>query len=96
MNPLYDLPGEVYTIEGNDKILDNCKYPLVTIQVAQYQKQANTRGLAKLLKLKFGTKLMLTVSIDMKDRLINDKTGIFRHLLKVVFVKYMLSFLFSG
>ena len=32
---LNELPGELYTIETNDKIPDNCKYPLVLIQAAQ-------------------------------------------------------------
>ena len=49
---LSDLPGELYTIEANDKIPDNCKYPLALIQAAQNQKQTNAGGLAKLLKLK--------------------------------------------
>ena len=49
---LNDFPGELYTIEAPDKIPDNCKYTLTTIQDAQNQKQTNTGGLAKLLKLK--------------------------------------------
>ena len=28
---LNDLPGELYTIEANDEIPDNCKYPLLFI-----------------------------------------------------------------
>ena len=32
---LNDLPGELYTIHGDDKIPDNFKYPLVTIQTVQ-------------------------------------------------------------
>ena len=32
---LNELPGQLYTIEANDKIPDNCKYPLVLIQAAQ-------------------------------------------------------------
>ena len=42
----------LYTIEAPDKIPENCKYTLTTIQDAQNQKQTNTGGLAKLLKLK--------------------------------------------
>ena len=61
---LNDLPGELYTIEANEKIPDNCKYPLVLIQAVQNQKQTNRGGLAKLLKLKIGVKVMLTVNID--------------------------------
>ena len=53
---LNELPGELYIIEVNDKIQDNCKYPLALIQAAQNQKQTNTGGLAKLLKLKIGAK----------------------------------------
>ena len=56
---LNELPGEPYTIEANDKIPDNCKYPLALIQAAQNQRQRKTRGLAKLLKLKIGAKVML-------------------------------------
>ena len=36
---LIDLPGELYTIESHDKISDNCKCPLATLQAAQNQKQ---------------------------------------------------------
>ena len=32
---LNDLPGELYAIEANQKIPDNCKYPLTKIQDAQ-------------------------------------------------------------
>ena len=42
---LNDLPGKLYTIKANDKIPDNCKYPLLIIQATQNQKQTNT-GLA--------------------------------------------------
>ena len=43
-------------MEADDKIPDNCKYPLAMILAAQNQKQANTGGLAKLLKLRIGAK----------------------------------------
>ena len=39
---LNDLPGKLYIIEAHDKIPDNCKYLLATIQSAQSQKQRNT------------------------------------------------------
>ena len=74
------MPGERYTTEANDKIPDNYKYPLALIQTAQNQKQKNTGGLAKLLKLKIGAKVMATVNIDIQDRLINGQTGIIRHI----------------
>ena len=71
---------ELYIIEANDKIPDNCKYPLALIQTAQNQKQTNTGRLAKLLKLKIGAKVMLIVNIDIQDRLINGQTGVIRHI----------------
>ena len=72
---LKDLSGELYTIEADDKIPDNCRYALATIQAAQNQKQTNTGGLAKFLKLEVGAKVMLTVNLDIQDRLINVHTG---------------------
>ena len=70
---LNDFPGDLYTIEANDKIPDNCKYPLSTVQAAQNQKQTNAGVSAKLLKLKIGAKVVLTVNIDIQNRLINDQ-----------------------
>ena len=50
------------------------------MQAAQNQKQTNTAGLAKFLKLKIGAKVILTVNIDIHDYLINDQTTIIRHI----------------
>ena len=47
---LNNLPGELYTIEADDKIPDNCNNSLAMIEAAPNQKQTNTGGLAKLLK----------------------------------------------
>ena len=55
-----ELPGELDTVEANDKIPANCKYTLALIQTAQ--------------------NVILTVNIDIQDRLINDETGIIRHI----------------
>ena len=38
---LNDLSGRLYTIVANEKILDNCKYPLPIIQATQNQKIIN-------------------------------------------------------
>ena len=40
---LNEFHGELYAIEANDKISDNCKYPLVLIQAAQ-NKSRQTQG----------------------------------------------------
>ena len=55
---LNDWPSELYTIEANDTIPDNCIYPLATLEGTQ-----NLGGLDKLLKLEIGAKVMLIVYI---------------------------------
>ena len=40
---LNDLLGEPQTIETDDKIPNNCKYPLATILAAQNRKKAKQR-----------------------------------------------------
>ena len=37
---LNHLPGELYTVEADDKVPDNCKYPLAMTEAAQNQKQS--------------------------------------------------------
>ena len=77
---LNNLPGGLCTIEADHKIPDNFKYPLAMIPAAQNQKQTNTGGLAKLLKLKIGANVMLTVNEDIQDRLINGQAGNVKHI----------------
>ena len=38
---LNDLPGELYTVQADHKVPDNCKYPSPMIEAAQNQKQTN-------------------------------------------------------
>ena len=77
---LNDLHGELYTVEADDKVPDNCKYSLAMTEATQNQKQTNTGGLAKLLNLKIGAKVMLTVNVDIQDRLINGETRNIEHV----------------
>ena len=75
--------NDLCTIEANDKFPDNCKYSLTTIQAAQNQKQTNTEGLAKLLLtviFKLLSKVMLTVNLNILDRLINGQIGNSKHI----------------
>ena len=69
----------------------NRKYPLATNQAAQNQNETNTGGLAKLFKLKIGTKVMLPVNIDIQDRLMSTQLEILGKLslFEAVFVKFM-------
>ena len=64
---LNDLPGELYTIETNNKIPDKYKYPTALFQVTQNQKKREKhRCLEKLLKFKICAKVMLTVTLREK------------------------------
>ena len=91
---LNNLPGEVYSIEAYDKVPNDCSYPLHLIQAAQNQKQSNTGGLAKILQVKIGAKVMLTVNIDIQDKLMNGQVGEVAHVTVVnnnvekIFVKF--------
>ena len=38
---LNDLPGELYTVQADHKVPDNCKYPSAMIEAVQNQKQTN-------------------------------------------------------
>ena len=64
---LNNFPGGLYRIETDDKIPDNFKYPLATIQAAKNQKQTKTGGLIKFLKLKISAKVMLTINLEIQD-----------------------------
>ena len=77
---LNEFNAELYLTEANDEIPGNCKYLLTLTQGPQNQKQTNTGGLAKLLKLKIGVKIMLTVNRDIQDWLSNNETETIRHI----------------
>ena len=44
---LNDLPVEFCTIEADDKVPNNCKYPLAIIQAAQIQSKQKHRRFSK-------------------------------------------------
>lgn len=52
---------------------------MATVQAALNQKQANTKGLVKLVKLKIGAKVMSSVYIDVQGCLINDRNRNIRY-----------------
>ena len=64
------------------------------IQAAHNQKQINTGGLAKLLQLKIGVKVIFTVNIDIQDWLINGEVGkvvhisAFNNIVQKIYVKF--------
>ena len=57
----------------------NCLFT-IRHQAVLNQNQLNIGGLAKLLKVKIGAKVMLTVNIDIQYRLVSGQTGNTRHL----------------
>ena len=72
---LMSLYGVLHKIEAIDAILGNCKHPKSMISSAQNRKQTDTGGLAKCLEPKKGANVMITVNIDIQDRLINGQVG---------------------
>ena len=72
---LMSLSGVLHKIEAIDAIPRDCKYPKSMILLAQNRKQTDTDGLSKCLELKRGAKVMITVNIDIQDRLINGQVG---------------------
>ena len=82
---LDNLPGEIYSIEANNKITNNCAYSFSAIEVVKNQiKKTNTVDLAKLLQLNVGAKVKLPVNIDIQDYLCEET------MLKIPVKRYML------
>ena len=67
------LETPLFTIHAIDEIPRNVSASLVN--AALERKQSETGGLARILKLKIGAKVMLTSNIDIEDRLINGQIG---------------------
>ena len=66
------LPGELHRVNAIDNIPAGCKYPLVSVQ---NWRQNDTGSLAKCLEFKVATKVMITINIDIEERLINGRAG---------------------
>ena len=69
------LPSKTCTIDAIYQIPADYKYPATLISLAQNKKQSETGGLAKCLKLKGGSKIMVTVTAHIEDMLINGQVG---------------------
>ena len=77
LNQLAGLPIE---IEAIDIVPSNCGFTESNIIVAQNRKPSDTGDLVKCLKLKLEAKVMLTVNLDVRERLINGQIGVVKHL----------------
>lgn len=56
---------------------------------ARNRKQSETRGLVYQLKSKIGARVILTMNIDIKDRLINSETGTISKISNITRVRFM-------
>ena len=70
---LNELNGQEFIINAIDQIPRDV--PARLINDALDRKQSDTGGLARILKLKVGAKIMITTNIDIEDRLINGQIG---------------------
>lgn len=67
------LEGRCHFIPAMDEIPENV--PKSVIDRTLKQNQSRTGGLAQILKIKVGARVMLTTNIDIEDRLINGQIG---------------------
>lgn len=53
----------MYSIEGNEKITNDCRYPIFVTQARQSKKETKTGGSAKLPQRDIEAKIMLNIKI---------------------------------
>ena len=72
------LEGTLFVLESLDELPNNVSQK--AIEEARNRKQNESGGLALKLLLKLGAKVMLTVNIDIADKLINGQIGIVKNI----------------
>ena len=70
----------MYSITAIDSISKNVAFS--RIEKVLSRSQSETGGLAGTLELKVNTGVMLTVNVDLKDRLVNGQLGTVKHFQK--------------
>ena len=70
----------MYNIKSNDITPKNI--PATKIDQVLHRNKSETRGLAGILKIKVNAQVMLTVNIELQDRLINGQLGTVKHISK--------------
>ena len=85
---LNKLPGDLF---ATDTIPCISGFTQCQIMATQSRRQSESGGLARLLTLKLESKVMLTVNIDIQDRLINGQMGVFEiveNAISTIFIKF--------
>ena len=80
VNLLNSINSEMYSITVIDSIPQNVAHS--KIEKVLNQSQSETRGLAGTLELKVNARVMLTVNVDLEDRLVNGQLGSVKHFQK--------------
>ena len=91
LNQLAGLPIE---IEAIDIVPSDCGFTESGIIAAPNRRPSDTGGLVKCLTLKLEAKVMLTVNVDVQDRLINGQIRVVKHLeiienkVSIIYIKF--------
>ena len=80
VNLLNSINSEMYSITVIDSIPKNVAHS--KIEKVLNQSQSETRRLAGTLELKVNARVMLTVNVDLEDRLVNGQLGSVKHFQK--------------
>ena len=72
------IGGNLYVVNATDLLPKNVRPSL--IEKALSRSQMQTGGLAGVLSLKIGARVMLTTNIDVLDKLSNGQTGTVAHI----------------
>ena len=78
-NMLNRLISPLIIIQAIDELPSNCNISETDILSARNRKATETGGLAIKLSLKLEVRVMLTVNVDIADRLTNGQMGIIKH-----------------
>ena len=75
---LYSIEENIFTIPAQDQFPKSS--PCQKIIEVLNRNQVETRGLAGVLDIKFNARVMLTVNIDLQDRLVNGQLGTVKYI----------------
>ena len=81
---LNKLPGDLVAINTIDTIHATIAFTQCQVKAAQNYKQSETGDLARLLTLKPESTVMLSVDINIQDRLINGQMGVVKYFKTVI------------